>query len=62
GAYLNSQFLKKKLIDEIWLTIEPKIFGHGLGVFGGDFDADLKLISFEKINSDSVVVRYEVVK
>ena len=62
GAYLNTQFLKKKLIDEIWLTIEPKIFGDGLGIFSGDFDQDLKLISFEKINENSVVVKYEVVK
>ena len=62
GAYLNSQFLQKKLIDEIWLTIEPKIFGDGLGIFGGDYNIDLKLINFEKINENSVVVKYEVVR
>jgi dihydrofolate reductase len=61
GAFLNSQFLKKKLIDEIWLTIEPKIFGDGLGIFGGDFDQDLKLLSVEKINENSVVVKYKVI-
>ncbi|MFA6285172.1 MAG: dihydrofolate reductase family protein [Parcubacteria group bacterium] len=61
GAYLNTQFLKKKLIDEIWLTIEPKIFGDGLGIFGGDFDQDLKLISVEKINENSVVIKYKVI-
>jgi dihydrofolate reductase len=62
GAFLNSQFLQKKLINEIWITIEPKIFGDGLGVFGGDFDQDLKLISLEKINENSVVMKYEVLK
>ncbi|MDD5489976.1 MAG: dihydrofolate reductase family protein [Candidatus Moranbacteria bacterium] len=62
GTFVNSQFLGKKLIDEIWLTIEPKIFGDGLGVFGGDFDVNLKLLSVEKINNDSVVVKYKVVK
>ena len=60
GAYLDTQFLKKKLIDEIWLTIEPKIFGEGLGVFGGDFDVDLKLLNLEKINENSLMVKYEV--
>ena len=60
GAFLNSQFLKNKLIDEIWLTIEPKIFGDGLGIFGGDFVQDLKLLSVEKINESSVVVKYKV--
>ncbi len=60
GANLNAQFLKKKLIDEIWLTIEPKIFGDGLGVFGGDFNINLNMINIEKINEDSVVVKYKV--
>jgi dihydrofolate reductase len=60
GTYMNSQFLERKLIDEIWLTIEPKIFGDGLGVFGGDFNVDLKLLSMEKINENSVVVKYKV--
>jgi dihydrofolate reductase len=62
GAYMNSQFLERKLIDEIWLTVEPKIFGDGLGVFSGDFDVDLKFIGVEKINEDSVVLKYKVIK
>jgi dihydrofolate reductase len=61
GASLNTQFLQKKLIDEIWLTIEPKIFGEGLGVFNGDFEVKLKLLSARKINNDSLVVKYKVV-
>jgi dihydrofolate reductase len=60
GTNLNSQFLKKGLIDEIWLTIEPKIFGDGLGVFGESFDQDLKLIGIEKLNENSLFVKYEV--
>ena len=62
GANLNAQFLKKKLIDELWLTIEPKIFGDGLGIFKGESEADLKLLTIEKINDNSVVVKYEVLK
>lgn len=62
GGNLNAQFLKKKLIDEIWLTIEPKIFGDGLGIFSGDFEQDLKLLSIDKINNDSIVLKYEVLK
>lgn len=62
GTYMNSQFLERGLIDEIWLTFEPKIFGDGLGVFGGDFNQDLKLLDVEKINDDTVVVKYKVLK
>lgn len=60
GSFLNTQFLKNKLVDEIYLTIEPKIFGDGLGILGGDFDVNLKLLNVEKINDDSVMLKYKV--
>ncbi len=62
GAYLNGLFLEKKLIDEIIATVEPKIFGEGLSLFKGSFDINLKLIGCEKINDDSIVLKYKVIK
>lgn len=70
GAQLNSQFLRHGLIDEIWLTIEPKIFGEGLGIFSGErgsnknenLEADLELIDLAKINQNSILVKYKVIK
>jgi len=60
GAFINGLFLEHKLINEIWITVEPKLFGDGLPLFRGDFDVDLKLNSAEKINDNSVVLKYEV--
>ncbi len=60
GAFLNSLFLEKKLINEIMLTVEPKIFGAGLSLFNRDLDADLKLLNVEKINENSVLLHYEL--
>ncbi len=62
GSYMNSLFLEKGLIDEILVTVEPKIFGDGLGLFKGDFDVDLELLEVKKINGNSVVLRYKVLK
>lgn len=62
GAFINGIFLGKNLIDEIIVTVEPKIFGEGLSLFRGDFYVNLKLASCEKINDDSVVLRYKVIK
>ena len=62
GAYLNSLFLEKNLIDEIMLTVEPKIFGTGLSLFSKDLNADLKLIETRKLNDDTVLLHYEVKK
>ncbi len=61
GSFLNSLFLKKGLINEIMLTVEPKIFGSGLSLFNQEIDANLKLISVEKINENSLLLHYQVI-
>ncbi len=61
GAMLNAEFLKEKLIDEIIVTINPKIFGRGISLLEGDFDIDLKLLKVENINKDTIALRYKPV-
>jgi dihydrofolate reductase len=62
GGETNREFLKNHLIDEIWLTIEPKIFGSGQGIVAGaEFEQELRLISLEKLNEGgTLLVRYKV--
>jgi len=51
GIEVNTSFFKANLINELWLTIEPKIFGKGKGVVAEKtFDINLKLKSLEKLN------------
>jgi len=61
GAFLNTLFLEKKLIKEIILTIEPKIFGDGISLFNKDFDLNLQLKEVKKINDNAIMVKYEVI-
>lgn len=61
GTTLNSLFLKNKLIAEMILTVEPKIFGQGLSLFNEDLDAGLKLISLEKLNEDTIMLKYKII-
>lgn len=62
GATINDLFLEKKLIDEIMMTVEPKIFGAGLSLFSKPHEADLELIEMKKINNNSILLRYKVIK
>jgi len=62
GSFMNSLFLKNNLIDEIILTVEPKIFGAGISLFNTDFDVNLELITAEKIGDNSVMLKYKVLK
>ena len=57
GATLISEFLKLNLVTDLWLTIEPRIFGKGKGlVVEQDFDIKLKLESFEKLNEQGTLL------
>lgn len=61
GANLNSLFLEKKLISEIVVSFEPKLFGQGLSIFSKACEVDLKLLELEKINEDAFYARYKLI-
>lgn len=62
GTSVYGQFMKKGLVDEIHLSIEPHAFGCGLNLFSEEIDAKLKLISTEKLNDNAILNKYRVVK
>lgn len=64
GAHIATSFLKADLIDEIWLTIEPKIFGKGGNfVTEQELDLEVRLISCEQVNPEgTLITRYRVLK
>ncbi len=63
GSTINGLFLKENLVDEIWLTIEPKIFGEGLSLFkGADVNLNLELIEVKHLADNVIHVRYKVKK
>jgi len=64
GSQIATSFLKAQLIDELWLTFEPKIFGAGVNfVTDEKLDIDLRLISFEQVNKQgTLVTKYKVIR
>ncbi len=61
GSTINGLFLKAGLLDEVWLTIEPKLFGEGLSLFkGADIDINLELIDVLRLDANVLHVRYRV--
>jgi len=64
GAKVATSFLRDQLVDELWLTIEPKIFGKGDAIVTeGKFDINLRLINCEKVNEQgTLITKYEVLK
>ena len=64
GPHVATSFLKEQLIDELWLTLEPRIFGTG-GNFAIDenLDIQLKLLTCEKVNEQgTLITKYSVMR
>jgi len=64
GPRIAASFFKEKLVDELWLTLEPKIFG-----IGGNFvteeklDVELRLISYEIVNDEgTLITKYAITR
>lgn len=64
GPHVATSFLKENLVDELWLTIEPKIFGAGGNIVIEEMlEIELKLISCEKVNErGTLITKYAVLK
>jgi len=62
GAEIYSMFLNSKLVDEIYVTIAPLIFGTGIKAYKLDSQLNLQLIESIKLNNQEVVLHYLVNK
>ena len=64
GGKVATSFFKEKLVDELLLTIEPKIFGIGEPLVQEEkFDISLQLIETKKLNSNgALLLQYRVLK
>lgn len=62
GQKIYTYFLEKNLLNEIYLTIEPVIFGKGLSMFGSEkFEIrKWRFVSIKQLNKKgSLVLRYK---
>ena len=59
---MNALFLGAGLVDEVWLTVEPVIFGQGVDLFrGAELNVRARLIHMEQLNETGTLhLRYAV--
>lgn len=63
GEHVNVNFFKAKLINEVWLTIEPTIFGSGNNLVTDEkIDTSLQLKAIKKLNNKgTILLKYLVI-
>lgn len=63
GGILNSAFMKEKLVDEIYIDVEPVVFGKGIRLFAdSEFETKLELVGTRKISKNEIQLHYKVKK
>jgi dihydrofolate reductase len=63
GGKTNLSFIKENLIDEIYLTIEPLIFGQGIPLFApSNFEINLQLLETTQLSKNEIQLHYQVIK
>lgn len=61
GGHINSAFIKDGLIDEIYLDVEPIVFGKGIKLFAEEeFEYELELMEVNKLNENTIQLHYKV--
>jgi dihydrofolate reductase len=62
GTQIYSLFLSKALLDELYLTVEPVLFGDGISLAEGVSLTNLKLLESRPLNDNTVLLHYAVQK
>lgn len=62
GSLINGLFLKDNLVDELDLTVEPKLFGTGKNIVEGQIlNTNMYLISIKKLNkTGTLLLKYGI--
>ena len=59
GMQTYTYFLEKGLIDELYITVEPIIFGKGLSLFNTPVEEkNFELVSVKKLNDSGTILIY----
>lgn len=61
GAVVNTLFIKEGLVDEIHVTLVPRLFGKGLTLFSEALDIQLELLDVQKITTAHILLKYRVI-
>lgn len=60
GSQVHLLFFQAGCVDELWLTIEPLLFGRGKPLLSAEADVKLCLSSHELLSPDTLLLKYRV--
>lgn len=60
GPMINTLFIQERLVDEIHVTLVPRLFGQGMTMFSQPLDVQLEVMGIQTITPAHVLIQYKV--
>lgn len=60
GSQIYTMFAKAGVVEKIYLTIEPLVFGTGVSIFNEELNLHLELLSHVKTEAGTLLLEYKV--
>jgi dihydrofolate reductase len=60
GSKIYTMFMQARVVDRVFLTIEPLMFGTGITLFNKDLQCKLNLVSTSQAESGALLLEYTV--
>ncbi|HSX35164.1 MAG TPA: dihydrofolate reductase family protein [Candidatus Saccharimonadales bacterium] len=61
GASIYQQFMAAGVVDELYITVAPLLFGTGVPLFGGELDVRLELLETRILDTNTVLLHYKII-
>ena len=61
GSMIYTMFMKSGMVNKLYLTIEPIVFGNGVRLFKEEMDFKLKLVNSIQTENGALLLEYEVI-
>ena len=62
GADVYTSFMKEGLVDTLYITVEPVLFGRGLPLLSDSFETKLELREARPMGGGAVLLEYAVIR
>lgn len=60
GATIYTMFMKAGVVDTLYLTVEPLLFGTGVSIFNKPLDVKLQLKESKRLNKNTLLLKYGI--
>ena len=59
---IYTMFMEAGVVDKLYLTVEPVLFGQGMNLFNKEIDTKLQLVSTQTLGENTILLEYNVIR